>query len=107
MQLLTSTSGRSRVLLVGLFVIMSIFIVRLFYLQVIRHDYFVDAANALQMTKLTINPERGSIYALDGDNPVPLVLNQSVYTVFADPLEVEEPEKIASTLRKIAGGNVI
>lgn len=91
----------------GLFVIIAIFVVRLFYLQVIRHDYYVAEADALQVSKLTINPERGSIYAMDRDTPVPLVLNETVFTVFADPTEVKEPDTIAARLRKIAGGNVL
>lgn len=91
----------------GLFVIIAIFVVRLFYLQVIRHEYYLAEADTLQVSKLTINPERGSIYAMDRDTPVPLVLNETVFTVFADPTEVKEPDTIAARLRKIAGGNVL
>ncbi|MBC7746940.1 penicillin-binding protein 2 [Pedobacter sp.] len=44
---------------------------------------------------------------MDGDEPVPLVLNESVFTVFADPSQVTHPDKIVSSLRKIAGGNLV
>ena len=38
-----------------------------------------------RVKRLTIPAKRGLIYAFDGDKPVPLVMNQTVYTVFADP----------------------
>lgn len=107
MQLALNPKSRSGALSLGLLVVFAIFTMRLFYLQVIRHDHYVNEANAIQISKLTINPERGSIYAMDGTKTVPLVLNEKVFTVFADPSEVEDPRKIADSLRKIAGGNLV
>lgn len=86
-------------------VIMSVFIVRLFYLQVVRHEYYVGLANAEQMKQLVIPAKRGEIYAMDGGSPVKMVLNETVYTAFADPKVVEAPEKVADTVRRVAGGN--
>ena len=85
--------------------IMAIFIVRLFYLQVIRHDYYVAQADAAQIKSLTIKAHRGEIYAMDGDTPTPIVLNETVYTVFADPSIVDKPNDLADMIRQIAGGN--
>ena len=107
MQLSLNPRSRSGALSLGLFIIMMIFVGRLFYLQVIRHDFYVSEANSIQISKLTINPVRGSIYAMNGESTVPLVLNESVFTVFADPSQVDVPDKVASTLRKIAGGNLL
>lgn len=78
---------------------------RLFYLQVIKHDYYVGLAKQEQLKQLTIPAKRGEIYALDGATPVKMVLNETVYTVFADPKVVEAPDKIVETVRKVAGGN--
>lgn len=100
------THSRSRILAVLLIGIIAVFIMRLFYLQVIRHDYYVQEADKNQVTKFTIQPERGLIYAMDGDRPVPLVLNERVYTVFADPKEVTDADKIESAVREVAGGNL-
>lgn len=86
-------------------VIMVVFIVRLFYLQVIRHSYYTQLANKEQLKQLVIPAKRGEIYALDHDKPVKIVLNQTVYTVFADPKIVTEPEKVATTIEKVAGGS--
>jgi len=86
MKLELQKRSRSNTLAVILFLVMTIFVVRLFYLQIIRHDYYVERANSEQIKRLIIPAKRGLIYALDGDNePVPLVLNQTVYTVLPIP----------------------
>lgn len=105
MQLDLKKGSRARILAILTFVIMAVFIVRLFYLQIIRHDYYVTQANREQLKQLIIPSKRGQIYAMDGSTPVPLVLNQAVYTVFADPKIVDEPQKMTDTIRRVAGGN--
>jgi cell division protein FtsI/penicillin-binding protein 2 len=100
--------SRTKVLLIGLLAIGAIFIFRLFYLQVIKHDFYYAEAQKEYVTKLTIPAKRGLIYAKDGPNgTAPLVLNETVYTAYADPYEVEEPGKITDAIRRIAGGNVV
>ena len=101
-------NGRPHLLALLLFVVVSVFVVRLFYLQVIRHDYYEAQAMKSQQTKFTITPERGTIYAKNGHQGiVPLVLNETVYTVFADPKEVKDPAKIKSVIYRVAGGTVV
>ena len=85
---------------------MAIFVGRLFYLQIIKHDDYVAQAMAEQIKPLTIPAKRGLIYAMDGDKPIQLVMNQTVYTLFVDPATVTQPEKVAEVVRKIAGGNL-
>lgn len=104
---LSRASQRTTVLLYILLAALGLFAVRLFYLQVIQHGYYTKQAEQMQVSKLTVVPERGKIYALDGQNPVPLVLNETVYTVFADPLEVEDIAAINQALRSVAGGNLV
>lgn len=103
---LSRASSRTSLLLYILIGILGLFAVRLFYLQVIRHGYYQERAYQTQVSKLTIVPERGKVYALDGKTPVPLVLNETVYTVFADPQEVDNVGAINDALREIAGGNL-
>jgi cell division protein FtsI/penicillin-binding protein 2 len=105
MQLDLKKGSRARTLAILTLVIMAVFIVRLFYLQIIRHDYYVAQANREQLKQLTIPASRGEIYAMDAGTPVPLVLNQAVYTVFADPKIVDEPQKMIDLIRRVAGGN--
>lgn len=104
MQLDLAKGSRTRILAIVILVIMAVFVVRLFYLQIIQHDYYVGLANEEQLKQRVIPAKRGEIYALDGNDPVKLVLNETVYTVFADPKVVEEPGKIIDTIRRVAGG---
>lgn len=101
------TTTRSEVLIWGLLIIMGLFVVRLFYLQVIQHDYYVAEANKIQIQPLTIQPERGELYVMDDDELVPLVLNERVYTVFADPSEVKDAYKTKEALQPIIGGELL
>lgn len=106
MQLSFQKGSRSIVLAVLLMGVMVVFVIRLFYLQVIKHDEYVAQAAAEQVKSLTIPAKRGLIYAMDGDAPVQLVMNQTVYTLFVDPMTVTEPKKIAEVVRRVAGGNL-
>lgn len=105
MQLDLKKGSRPRTLAIMTLVIMAVFVVRLFYLQVIRHDYYVAQANAEQLKQLVIPAKRGEIYAMDGGTPVKMVLNETVYTVFADPKVVDEPQKMIDLIHRVAGGN--
>ena len=84
----------------------ALFAIRLFYLQVIRHDYYKEAALSDQMKQYEIPATRGIITAQLGDKAVPLVLNQKLYTLYADPTVVDDAEKSAAKLQPIIGGNV-
>lgn len=95
---------RVPILYVLLVAIGLIFVARLFYLQVIKHDYYAAQATAAHESKFSIPAERGAIYALDGDHTTPLVLNENLPTVFADPRYIENPEDTAKQLAAIIGG---
>ncbi|MDB5180018.1 MAG: putative Peptidoglycan glycosyltransferase [Candidatus Saccharibacteria bacterium] len=98
--------SRTRILAAVILAIVAIFVVRLFYLQVIKHDYYVGLAKAEQESRFVIPASRGEIYAKNGTDPVPMVMNETVYTVFADPVTVDDKAKVVDTLRQVAGGNV-
>lgn len=100
--------NRTRILAGLIIALGAVFIVRLFFLQVISHDYYETQAELEHTTKFTIPATRGLIYARDGSGGVsPLVLNETVYTVYADPRYVKDVGHTADELRKIAGGNVV
>jgi cell division protein FtsI (penicillin-binding protein 3) len=92
------------VLLLGM---MALFVVRLFFLQIVMHNQYVSEAAAEEIKPLTIPAQRGLIYGMDGDTPTPLVINQTVYTMFADPSEVTDTNKVLNTIREVAGGNLV
>ncbi|MBC7868805.1 penicillin-binding protein 2 [Candidatus Saccharibacteria bacterium] len=106
MKLELQKGSRSRILAVLVLGVMAVFVVRLFYLQVIQHGYYSNLADNEQIKRLTIPAKRGLIYALDGDKPpVQLVMNETIYTVFADPQTTKDDSKIVDVIRRIAGGN--
>lgn len=78
-----------------------VLVVRLFYLQVIRHDHYAQLANLEHQKKYTIPASRGSIYFRDGEEIVPAVLNTTVYTLYADPSEVKHIDEAANRLSAI------
>jgi len=89
-----------------LLVVFGIFAVRVFYLQVIRYDYYKKAARNDQLKQYVVPAERGVISAHLGDSTVPIVLNQKLYTLYADPTIVKDPEKVAAKLQPVIGGRV-
>jgi len=99
------SGSRTRLLAIICVSIMVVFVVRLFYLQVIDHNRYVSLANQEQLKRLVIPAARGEIYAMDGTTPVKMVLNETVYTVFVDPKVVTKPNEIIETIKSVAGGN--
>lgn len=91
--------------------IFGVFVIRLFYLQVIRHDHYQKAALRSQLKQYTIPAERGTILAHNGNNLTPLVLNEARYTIVADPATftdsatTSDPPKVAATLQSLIGGS--
>lgn len=106
MKLELQAGSRTKLLAIVVIGLMAIFVVRLFYLQIIMHDEYVAEAMQEQVKRLTIPAKRGLIYAMDGEKPVQLVMNETVYTLFADPHIVTDQKKALGTIRKVAGGNM-
>jgi cell division protein FtsI/penicillin-binding protein 2 len=88
-----------------LFGVMTLVVAQLFYIQIIQHDLYKQKAYEEQVAKFVLPATRGQIYAHEGSDLVPLVLNQPVYIAYADPQEVTDKSKLESTLESIAGGN--
>ncbi|HSX46616.1 MAG TPA: penicillin-binding protein 2, partial [Patescibacteria group bacterium] len=89
----------------ALLLVAAVFIVRLFYLQIIRHNYYNQAALRSQLKQYEIEPQRGVILAHNGDSTTPIVLNQTLYTVYADPKFITDPSKTAIEVQKVLGGD--
>lgn len=96
---------RIRLWYVLLLLVLGIFGVRLFYLQIIRHDYYKKSALQGQLKQYEILADRGLIEAHDNEQVVPIVLNEKRYTLFADPKYIKDPESAAAKIQKIIGGN--
>ena len=98
---------RIRVLAILCIAVMAIFVVRLFYLQVIEHDKYVALARAEQEKRLVIPAERGEIYLMDDGKPIKTVMNQTVYTMFVDPSIMDDTAGVKSAISEIVGGNTV
>ena len=100
--------SRTGYLAIVLLVAMAAFVLRLFQLQILQYGKYTELARASQQRQFVIPAERGEIYMMDGKTPVPVVLNQAIYTVIADPQAVDDKERnqIITSLREIAGGEM-
>ena len=100
--------SRTGCLAIVLLVAMAAFVLRLFQLQILQYSKYTEMARASQQRQFIIPAERGKIYMMDGKAPAPVVLNQAVYTVIADPHAVndKEREQIITSLREVAGGEM-
>jgi cell division protein FtsI/penicillin-binding protein 2 len=88
-----------------LLLILAVFVVRLFYLQIIRHDYYHAAALSDQLKQYQVPAQRGKILAHNDGSTVPIVLNQTLYTLYADPTLVRNAPASASKLAAITHGD--
>lgn len=91
---------------VFLLAIVGIFLVRLFYLQVIRYGYYHQTALHDQLKEYQITPERGVISAHQGDKTIPIVLNEKLFTIYVDPTLVKPGDRaeVANTVAATVGG---
>lgn len=88
-----------------LILIIAVVIGRLFYLQVVRYDHYKAEALSDQLKEYSIASERGIISAMEAGQPVPLVLNQKLYTLYADPTIVRDQAKSAQKVATVIHGD--
>ena len=87
-------------------VLVGIVVVNLFVIQVVRHQAYVERARSEHMKQFTIRAKRGQIYAMDGDERVPIVMNRQVWTVFLDPMSVGNADLYKEKLSSVLGDSV-
>lgn len=101
-----STNRRLSIWYSLVILIIGIIIIRLFYLQIVRHDYYQQAALNDQLKQYSITADRGLIKAHQGAAIVPLVLNQKLYTLYADPALIKDAHQAATKLAGITRAQV-
>lgn len=101
MKTLFAKHNRVRALSVLLFVTVIAMIVRLFQLQIVDHQKYTQLAYQEQVKKMIIPAKRGLIYALDHRQLVPLVMNETVYTVFADPQVIKDDRAVLMAITQL------
>lgn len=80
-----------------------IFIAKLYYLQIVRHEYFTSLAAKAQDAYRELEPERGSIIVRERDRDYPVVTNRALYLVVANPSKVTDPTRVVDTLTSVLG----
>jgi cell division protein FtsI/penicillin-binding protein 2 len=88
-----------------LLAVIAIFGVRLFYIQIIHYGHYKTAALNDQLKQYEIPATRGIIKAHDGDTVLPIVLNQQLYTLYADPVYIKHPAEVAPKVSAVIGGD--
>lgn len=84
--------SRIKILKIITVVALAIITVRLFAIQIFEHDMWVAKANEQHTLLETITAKRGQIYMMDGNDVVPVVMNQTVYQVVIDPAVTKKDE---------------
>ena len=84
--------SRNKVLKIGLLLVMAVIVTRLFCIQILEHEVWAEKAAAQQTRQNVLLAKRGEIYMMDGDEPVAVVMNATVYTVIVDPMLAERQE---------------
>jgi len=100
-----SSNRRVQVWYGVLALIMALLVGRLFYLQIIKHDYYRQAARADQLKEYSITAERGVISAHDSGGFVPIVLNEKLYTLFVDPVYIKDAAKDSKQIAALTSGD--
>lgn len=87
----------------GVVLITILLLVRLFYLQVIRHQYFLALASTQHWSKSTLLAKRGQILVEDyyTKETYPVALNQALNMAFSVPAEIENKDETAGKLSSI------
>jgi cell division protein FtsI/penicillin-binding protein 2 len=101
----SKTTDRIRLWYGLLILVLGIFGIRLFYIQVIRYDHYKNAALNDQLKQYQIPATRGTISVNDGTQTVPFVLNQKLYTLYVDPIYIKNTDQTANKVAAIIGGN--
>ena len=95
-----SPNNRLSELSILLLVIFVMIVSKIFYLQVIKHGYYVNVALASQQGFKELEASRGEIFLRDfhSENDFRVATNINLKTLFADPSYLDNPDKIASAL---------
>jgi len=101
----TQSVKRIRIWYGVLLIVLAIFGIRLFYLQIINYGYYRAAALSDQLKQYEVPATRGTIYAYDNGSQLPIVLNQELFILYADPTAVKKADEAAVKLAPITGGD--
>ena len=83
----------------GIFFLMLIIVVRLFYVQILDYEYYFKIGLNQRSVVREIKPERGRIFAIaseaDDSQLYPLVINKVYYEISVDPSKITRPQNFS------------
>lgn len=103
LHLAVSSSKRINVLLAGVAILSGLIIIKLVSLQIFKYGQFAALAQSQQSRKWQIAPKRGTIYAYNKNELVPLAMNQKLFLCYADPKFIENKIETAEKLSGLLG----
>ena len=71
---------------------------KLFFIQVVQHENYAALANGQHEIFQKLYPERGQVFVHDGDSLTPVITNQQLAFVYADPRYVKDPNATVDAL---------
>ena len=98
--------NRVKTLRVGILVVAGVILGRLFLVQILQKESWVEKAEAQHTLENTIKAERGEIYMMDGEEPAKVVMNEKVYTVIIDPMAADREEVKREIFEKLGAENL-
>lgn len=99
----TTFNNRTRFLQVVFFLFAGLICIKLFFLQVIEHNFYEALATGQHEIYKDLFPERGNIYVGEemSDFNYAIATNQELSLVYADPRHIEDPEDFINKLDEI------
>jgi len=99
-----SGTFRARQIFVFLFFLLSltILLIRLFYLQGIKHSFYYKIANEEHIVSVELQPKRGTIF---DRNMRVLAVNLNRISVYANPREIKDKTKAVKIISTVLGVN--
>jgi stage V sporulation protein D (sporulation-specific penicillin-binding protein) len=92
------SSVRINILQGGIFFLMLLMVAKLFYVQIIQHDYYAQQGAEQRSVIRDIQPERGRIFSLTDSvstsDLYPLAVNKVYYEVGIDPSKIDRPQNL-------------
>jgi stage V sporulation protein D (sporulation-specific penicillin-binding protein) len=95
------SKDRAHLVLVLWFIFALVVIGKSFYIQVIKHNYYVNEAKNQYISSTPINFDRGSIFFTHYKGaPVPAAQLRTTYRIAIDPTQIKDPEIVYATLNE-------
>jgi len=92
---------RITLLIVLFFVFFGIIFARLFYLQIIRYDYYLKLAEQRHTNSVEIQSARGEIFVLKSGEPNSIATNQQKYIFYSVPALIEDATTTLQLIEKV------